>query len=322
MSPVSVKIDVTDGVPLDGRHHVSAWVSAPSESDGRVPLVVCLPGGTYTKAYWHLEVPGRSGYSFIEHFASRGMLVVAVDHIGTGESSRHPRAADLTPEVVAAANAAMLVEIVARVQDGTLLDGVGPLTLGPVVGVGHSMGAMLAIYQQSLHRSFDAIAPLGYGTIGPIIDFAPEMGGDGVALPTREAIMEPALAGVFDAMPLADRAAPALRHHFYWDDVPADVIATDDLTNTDVPGVCGLLSVVPFIASDHAGRVTCPVFIGLGERDSTPSHRDEPRAYRASDDITLYILRGSGHCHNTANTREQLWDRLACWISCLPEIAP
>jgi len=46
--------------------------------------------------------------------------------------------------------------------------------------------------------------------------------------------------------------------------VPEDVIAADDVSNTHVPGVCGPRSLVPFIASDHAGRVRCPVFIGLG----------------------------------------------------------
>jgi hypothetical protein len=105
-----------------------------------------------------------------------------------------------------------------------------------------------------------------------------------------------------------------MRHHFYWDDVPDDVIAADDLTNTHLPGVCGPLSIVPFIASDHAGRVTCPVFIGLGERDSTPSHHDEARAYASSSDITLFVLPGSAHCHNSAGTRHVLWDRLARWI--------
>lgn len=245
------------------------------------------------------------------------MLVVAVDHLGTGDSSRHPRAADLTPEVLAAANAAVLTELLTRARNGSLVAGLAPLSIGPSVGVGHSMGAMLAIYQQSLHRSFDAIAPLGYGTIGPIIQFSAEIGADGLSLPTRESIMGPAAAGAFDGMPRVDRTAPDLRHHFYWDDVPADVIAADDLTSTDIPGVCGPLSVVPFIASDHAGRVRCPVFIGLGERDSTPDHHGEPRAYYSSSDVTLFLLEKSAHCQKTANTRHRLWDRLARWVQAL-----
>jgi pimeloyl-ACP methyl ester carboxylesterase len=302
-----VQLDVTDATPFEASHHVAAWVFAPRSSAARVPLLLCLPGGTYTKAYWHLEVPGHDGYSFGEHLADAGMLVVAFDHLGTGDSTPHSRAIDLTPEVVATANAAAFAEVVRRAESGTLSPGLDSLTLGPRVGVGHSMGAMLAIYQQSLHRTFDAIASLGYGTVGPIISF-----GEGVALPSVESVMTAAREGALDGAALADRAA--LRDHFYWDDVPPEVIAADDLTITNVPGVCGLLSVVPFIASDHARRVECPVFIGLGERDSTPDHHDEPRAYASSPDITLFILERSAHCHNTAGTRHQLWDRLAAWV--------
>ena len=312
MSPVTIEVDIRGAVPLEGRRHIAAWVFGPSEPAERVPLLFCLPGGSYTRAYWHLEVPDHPGYSFAEHMAAKGMLVVAIDHIGTGDSSRHPRAIDLTPEVVASANAAAFSEVVRRAEKGSLAPGLGPLTLGPTVAVGHSMGAMLAIYQQSLHRSFDAIAPLGYGTVGPIMNF-----GDGVALPSLESIMGAARRGLMDDIPLIDRSG--IRHHFYWEDVPPEVIAADDLTNTRVPGICGPLSIVPFIVSDHARRVECPVFIGLGERDSTPDHYDEPRAYASSRDVTLFILEKSAHCHNTAGTRHQLWDRLGHWVRALDE---
>jgi pimeloyl-ACP methyl ester carboxylesterase len=314
MPPETVHIDISGRVPIEGSHHIAMWVFPPAATSGPVPLLFCLPGGSYSKAYWHLEVPGHPGYSFAEHLAARGMLVLAVDHVGTGESSRHPRAIELMPDVVATANAAALSAARARLADGTLLPGLGPIEVGPTIGVGHSMGAMLALFQQSLHGSFDAVAPLGYGTVGPIIDFGSE---DGVKVPSLEAIMGPARAGAFDEPFMADRAMPAMRHHFYWDDVPTEVIAADDLTTTHLPGVTGPLSIVPFIASDHAGRVRCPVFIGLGERDSTGSHHDEASAYRSSGDVTLFVLSRSGHCHNTASGRRVLWDRPAGWIGAM-----
>jgi pimeloyl-ACP methyl ester carboxylesterase len=314
MEASTVTIDVTEQVPLGGGpHYIAASVFAPASVGESVDVLFCLPGGTYTRAYWHLEVPGFPGYSFAEHLASDGFLVVTIDHLGTGDSSRHPRAVELTPAVVAQANAAAFEVITQRIAAGTLVPGLAAIDIRRNFAVGHSMGGMLAIFQQSLFGSFDAIAPLGYGTIGPIMQHSPEIGGDGVSLPTMESIMNAAASGAFDDMPLADRTVPELRHHFYWDDVPAEVIAADDLTNTAIPGVCGLLSVVPFIASDHAGRVTCPVFIGLGERDSTPDHHDEARAYRASNDVTFFLLPRSGHCHNSAGTRHLLWDRLARW---------
>ena len=128
--------------------------------------------------------------------------------------------------------------------------------------------------------------------------------------------MTAARQGLLDDLPPLDRST--IRHHFYWDDVPPQVIAADDLTITNTPGVCGSLSIVPFIASDHARRVQCPVFIGLGERDSTCDHHDEARAYASSSDVTLFILERSAHCHNTAGTRRELWDRIARWVASLP----
>jgi pimeloyl-ACP methyl ester carboxylesterase len=196
-----VEFDVSDAVPFEGRHRVSTWVFAPAKTSERMPVLFCLPGGSYTKAYWHLEVPGHPGYSFAEHMAAQGMLVVAVDHLGTGESSNEARAIDLTPEVVAGANAAVFTEVLTGAANGTLVPDVGPLAVGPTVGVGHSMGAMLTIVQQSLHQSFDAIAPLGYGTVGPIMSFD-----DGTALPSFESVMELARSGALDAMAPLDRS--------------------------------------------------------------------------------------------------------------------
>jgi hypothetical protein len=48
--PTTVVVDVTGRVPIDGDHHVSTWVFTPEPLEGPVPLLLCLPGGTYTKA--------------------------------------------------------------------------------------------------------------------------------------------------------------------------------------------------------------------------------------------------------------------------------
>ena len=301
-------IDISGRVPIEGSHHVSTWVFPPlNVEEGPVPLLFCLPGGSYTKAYWHLEVPGHPGYSFAEHLAAQGLLVVAVDHLGVGESSRHPRAIELTPDVIAAANSAALATVVEQATAGSLVEGLGPIELGPVVGVGHSMGAMLAIFQQSLFTDFDAIAPLGYGVLGAWAE------AHGIGRLDYETVIDIARKGLFDN-PSAPERNDDMRRHFYWDDVPAEVIAADELTVTQVPGVTGPLSIVPFIAADRAGQITCPVFIGLSERDSTLNAHAEPGGYTASNDVTLFVLGESAHCHNTAGSRHALWDRLARWV--------
>ena len=57
-------------------------------SDAAGAVLVCLPGGTYSREYWDLNVPGRGGYSFAEFATERGYSVVTVDPLGTGESSK------------------------------------------------------------------------------------------------------------------------------------------------------------------------------------------------------------------------------------------
>jgi pimeloyl-ACP methyl ester carboxylesterase len=320
VGPISATVDLTGKVPLEGTHHIAAWIFPPrGTTSDSVPLLWCLPGGSYSKAYWHFQVPGHHDYSFAEYCSARGMLTIAVDHIGTGDSSRHSRASELLPQVVAGANELAYAELTARATAGELVPGLGASAIGPRVGVGHSMGAMLAVIQQSRYDSFDAVASLGFGNVGPNVSFT---GVTGESWATEDEVMEIAYSGALDEPVIVPRSVlaqsiPLMREHIYGD-LPDEIINADEQTNTPLPGVTGMLSTVPFIIADHAARIRCPVFIGLGERDSTSSHYDEMKAFRSSRDISLYILDGSAHCHNYANTRHLLWDRLARWISALP----
>ena len=66
-------------------------------------------------------------------------------------------------------------------------------------------------------------------------------------------------------------------------------------------------------SATDVGRIDTPVYICQGERDNSPDPHKEPSYYRASRDVTLHILGGSGHCHNFATTRHELWDRMHGW---------
>src|SRR5215469_16267266 len=89
---VPTRFDVTGEVaPLSEPLSIAAWVFAPaSPAETRPVVLVCLPGMSYTKAYYHLEVPGfpLDAYSFAVHMVKRGFLVVALDHLGVGESTQ------------------------------------------------------------------------------------------------------------------------------------------------------------------------------------------------------------------------------------------
>jgi alpha-beta hydrolase superfamily lysophospholipase len=97
-------------------------------------VLVCLPGGTYSREYRDLDVPGHRGYSFADFAAENGYAVVTIDPLGTGESSQPVRDFDFTDI------AATLACAVSALPDPT-----GDHQ--PPVALAHSLGGYLAITQ-------------------------------------------------------------------------------------------------------------------------------------------------------------------------------
>ncbi len=275
---------------------IAAWEFLP-DSTPRA-LLFAIPGGTYRKDYWHMAIPGHPGYSFAEHMVGHGYAVVAVDNYGTGDSTRPASGDDATLENMAAANARVAAELRSRRPDV------------PLVGVGHSMGAALSVMQQAQHRSFDAIAPLGYG-YQPLAGFDDTLALDAqlAASAERFSAMAPCPDGNYEI----DR--DLLRPQFHWDDVPDAVIAADNAVATVLPRpALHVVGTTP-TGRPYAAAVDVPVFQAWGERDNTPNPHGDGAFFTSCPDYTMFVLPQSCHCHNFASTRHQLWDRLAGWLS-------
>src|SRR5258706_14199146 len=92
---VELKIDVfeTPGSPPPAT--IGATLHLP-ESVDRAPLLVCLPGATYSRRYFDLP---ESGYSDAEYHLTRGTIVLAVDHLVVGGSTIPPPAPARIPAV-------------------------------------------------------------------------------------------------------------------------------------------------------------------------------------------------------------------------------
>jgi pimeloyl-ACP methyl ester carboxylesterase len=297
---LSVDVDLWDDedVAVFGR------LFEPDEPDGALPLLFCLPGGTYGHRYWDLEVPG-GGYSFAAEMCTRGYSVVAIDNLGTGASSRPEHRAGLA-ELAAAADA--VVELVRR-----------ELSPRAVVGVGHSMGGYTLVTQQASARSCDAIAVLG-SVIGP-----------STIVPIPDEVVESARGGPDARTALADAAEPFIpgdfvptarvgggMEVFHLDDVPQHVLDADVAqTATNLSSRAAAEASVPWFTSDAAATIDVPVFLAFGQVDVSPSPYEEPGCFTASRDVTLFVLAQSAHCHNMATTRLLLWDRLDRWVRSL-----
>jgi pimeloyl-ACP methyl ester carboxylesterase len=286
------QLDIGDGLELSG-----TYFPASTSEDDR-PVLICLPGGTYTRRYFDVDVPG---YSYARDAAARGFPVVSFDQLGTGGSSRPDRDIDLADQA-AAVDAALK-----RLPD--LLD-----RDGPYLAVGHSMGGYVAMVQQAAFRSYAGLAILGTtnGAVGPL-DLPNDMVTAAGTPEGRAALIEQIVGAMPELYIEGDRTA--LQAWFHLADVPAEVVEADlASTLTVVPRLAAAASSVPFVTVEAAGQVEVPVFLAYGEIDVSTDPRAEPAVFARSRDITLYVLPRSGHCHNMAGSRTLLWDRLARWF--------
>lgn len=305
---IDIRIDVTGVVPIDASLETAAWVYLPP-ADVKVTcptVVLAFPGGSYSRSYYDLHVPGREGYSFAEHLARRGHIVVSCEHIGLGDSTPYEPFADLTKDVVVKADLATVKGVMARLTTGTLVEGLGPLNNPFMIGVGHSIGARLLTLQQGRYRSFDAIAILGSSRL-PLKTTTKAL----------HRIVQPLAKFV---MPDPERPPRRLSHRFFHDkDVPDDVKAADDALAVRLypwmsePGSSGILGdpAVP----EAARNVDVPVFLGFGARDVSPDPHREAQAYPNSPDITIFVLPRSAHCTNLAETRGLFFNRISGWCN-------
>jgi len=316
MSPLQLTFDVSERIKSGEALSQTAWLFLPEQPATAKGVLLCLAGGTYDKRYWHLDVPGHPGYSFAEHLTGQGYVVVALDHLGVGESS--DPSGDLSLALLADGDAAVAEQVRARLREGTLADGVPPLDL-PMIGVGHSMGGCLTVLVQARSRPYDAVVVLGFAV--HFNTYNKDYTSDDPAVRAAEA--EAVFRAAYGVGPdvtswMVDRE---IAHQvFHAPDVPAEVIAADDAAVSRMPVRAGVETGIPGYVQQDAAAIDVPVFLAFGSvLDLTPGPYTEPANYGASGDVTLYLVDGSAHCHNFSSNRTVLWDRIARWI---PAVMP
>jgi pimeloyl-ACP methyl ester carboxylesterase len=294
----------------DGLTTAVTVIAAPEATPLERPIAVfAFPGGGYGRRYFDLQLDAHEAagrYSQAEHHAERGLVVVACDHLGCGESDGAP---GLTLARIAAANTATAAEMRRRLASGQAAPGLAPIRDPLAIGIGQSMGGCFTIAAQGRHRCFDAIAILGYSAHHTVVPVPP-----GVA------------PGTF--------SLDVVRYAWHWDDVPEAVVDRDvagypvpldgaplpPWRSATVPEIAVDLLEPGYVSAD-AAAIDVPVFVAAGERDVVPDLHAEPSAYRGARDVTLYRQPRAAHMHNFAGTRTLLWDRLACWYATCAALA-
>jgi pimeloyl-ACP methyl ester carboxylesterase len=319
----AVEVDVSDAAPGPGHRVVRGVVVAPSNPGpaGSPSLVwCCLPGGNCTSDYFDLHVDGDdSSYSMAAHLADAGGVVLALDHLATGASSPVDDTFSVTPEILAATNHAAFIALLGRLREGTLVAGLEPIATPLPIGLGHSMGAMITIIAQARYGTYVAVGNLGGGG-GGLPQYLHDPGWvtwDRERL--RTSLVELARQQFSGTVTARDQGRPGI---FHADDVPAPVVgAFRSQLTTSLPS-CALASILPAFSDPERGEISVPVFLGFGEHDLSQVPHEAVRSFRSSTDITLFVLDGSGHCHNQAGNRRQLWARMVEWARSTPLSLP
>jgi pimeloyl-ACP methyl ester carboxylesterase len=256
-----------------------------------------------SRRYFDLPVPaGVPGWSMARHLAAHGFVVVTLDPPGVGESDRPDDGYALTPEVVADVHAHAFEQILSK-----------PLVPAGLtaIGVGHSAGAALVVYQQARHRSFVGLALLGFGAgglPGHLRDDERRYAGDPEGL-------RPALAGLAaerfgEPLPVGSTGGSAFLVHGTVPDVARHALAD---ASAAMLALVGLSCMIPGSCTAELAAIDVPVFLGSGDHDISGDPEDVARALSAVPQITSVVLGGSGHNHNVAPDRALLWDRLGDW---------
>ncbi|MGE0388296.1 MAG: alpha/beta hydrolase [Gammaproteobacteria bacterium] len=288
MKTARLHLDVSRWVDLPGPLHTAASVHYEPAALGPDPLVVfAFPGGGYGRGYFDIRRPELDGPTQAAFHCARGCVFVACDHLGVGESSL-PDPAVITFAHLAAANHGTVVAVLEALAAGTVAPDLPRIADPFVIGVGHSMGGCIGVVQQARHRTFRALAVLGYS---------------GARMNMRE------------PPPGRDQLAWL----FHWDETPKALIDAD-MADSSLPWrSASMPDCVPPMAGSglivaEAATIDVPLFVGAGERDTIDDLYTEPDAYRAATDITLFRLMRSAHLHNFAPTRARLWARLHTWF--------
>jgi len=311
----SLTFDVTDAVESGEQLTQAAWLFLPERPVDARGVLLCLAGGTYDKHYWHIDIDGYPGYSFGEHLAGSGFVVVAVDHLAIGDSTDPTALGPVGLELLAKGDAEVARQVRERLRRGNLHEDLPPIG-APLIGVGHSMGACLATMVQATTHPYDAVVLLGYGVqITNVYQDTP----DAAELEERiqqtiEASCQLSGAKPTDAHIYAPRGY--LAELFYAGEVPQDVIDADTVVQSRTPLRAAAEVTTPGMVERYAPQVDVPVFLGFGAAlDVSPNPYAEPANYTGSPDVTLHLVPSSGHCHNFASHRTQLWDRIGKWVT-------
>ena len=298
MSHLDLRISIAGRTAFAGEPELAITVAVPRpERIADPPIVLFLyPGGGYSRGYYHIQAPGLPGYDELAHHAEHGLIAVACDHIGVGDSSQPSDRSTMTYENTADANQAAAEIVLERLAVGKLAPGFPSVANAVAVGAGQSMGGCLLTVQQARHRGFAGVAMLGWSGVHTRVPVPPGQA-PFPQYPWKRGDSPPVQTGAERPPELVTRV---FEWGFHWADEPEYFLEEDIRrgfpmregrppmwASTTMPNPVSGTCLSAGCVAKEAAAIDVPVLIAVGERDVCPDPWQEPAAYRASRDISV-----------------------------------
>lgn len=295
---VSVEALSFDVTLSDGATYQIAATWYHRGSSKNTPLQVVVHGATYDHRYWDAPEINGEDYSYADYMVDQGYAVLAIDQLGAGESDQ-PYGYFLTLDETASG----LHQVLASLRGRGNPTGVA---YEQIALVGHSNGALTAIYEESVYGSADALVTLGWGHTATELGLDEAWLGSLLANPyvPETAFPEALRAPLFYYAPMAD----------------PDMITYDaeNLASTMSAGqLYDLLVAMTWRTVDGAADVTGPVYVQLGDCDPVaPGAYSglEASFWASASSVDVEVVSDMGHDSNLHLNREQSWEGVVSWL--------
>lgn len=290
---VSFPVTLADGSPAE----VVGYLYYKGSFNNRT-LLLAVHGANYNHKYWDVPTINGHEYSFARYMAGRKYAVLAIDQLGTGESTRPADGDSVTLEQTASA----IHQVITQLRSGQ--NGVG-YAFEKVVTVSHSLGSINAVYAQGTYHDADAVITTGMGHVPH-------------AMPVPAELIEQL--SQFEYFMVPGELRPVMFYHAPGADPDVIQYDRDNLADTLARGQL-TTGILPSFVFDNAAlrvaQVTGPVLVQLGEFDGLfpASLADGEAAYFTSaSSVTVQALAGVGHDFNTHYRNHEGWKLMDEWL--------
>jgi pimeloyl-ACP methyl ester carboxylesterase len=309
--PIGAVLDDADAA-------LAVTLVAPGAGQLADPPVVfsCVPGGGLDRGYYDLRTGEGERFSFAVQMARHGFITIAIDPLGIGGSTRPARGFDLTADMHAQSLARLHSTVCAGLREGQFTSSLPALPDTVSIGVGHSAGALLTVFQQAAHGSFDGLVLLGFGTGGlpAVLDDEMRACANDPAAARANAVR---LARRWFADPFPALDAAGRGREIYGGGADPQALQAMHACRASLLATVAAFVVIPGSSAPEAARIDVPLLLVAGDRDLCGAVDTLAASFGGSPAVSVLELVETGHSHFAFASVDVLFPRIAAWAQAL-----